>query len=87
MVKRKKTPHLNKKEVVDINPWLEKPTDDIEQNLAEGIDEVVPDPDDVPGGVNPDLTSRPDLAEATMQALLEKKESLRMSTKRKRKKK
>lgn len=75
MKKRRKTPHIDKKEITKIDPMLGKPTDDIEQNVAKGIDEIVPDPDDVPGGVKPDLTLMPDLTEADAEALVEEEES------------
>ncbi len=84
MVKRKGIAHINKKEIMSIDP---KATDDIEQNLAVGMDEIIPDPDDIPGGLNPDLTLRPDVTKAEWQALLEKKEHVKSTQKRKSKKK
>lgn len=82
MTKRRKTV-IDKKKISHIDPMLGKPTDDIEQNLAEGIDEMIPDSDDIPGGVKPDLTPMPDLEEVDAQAYLSKKGTLGTSPKRK----
>lgn len=67
---------INKEEIKKIDPMLKCPTQDIVQNLAEGIDEMVPDPDDVPGGTDANLTFRPDLEEADVTALLQQVKNL-----------
>ncbi len=69
-----KISHVKRKIIKKIDPLLEKPTENIEKNLAEGIDDMIPDPNDIPGGFLPDLTPRPDLEEADAIAILQQKE-------------
>lgn len=45
------------------------PSPNREENLAKGVDEMVPDPDDIPGGTNPNGSLRPDLEQADAEDL------------------
>lgn len=62
---------ITRKELRHADPLLRNPDLNIEHNLAEGIDDMVPDPDDVPSGFNADGTIRPDLMEADANCLAE----------------
>lgn len=53
----------NKQTDADIIPHSPKR----EENLAKGVDEMMPDPDDMPGGTNPGGASRPGLEEADVE--------------------
>lgn len=68
-----KTLHpLTKKDLCTCDPMLLSPDQNIEHNVAEGIDDMTPDPDDVPSGFTIRGTQRPDVLEADAQGLVEK---------------
>lgn len=58
-------------EIKKIDPLLHYPSQNLEQNLADGIEEIVPDPDDIPGGTDANLVTQPNLEEADLAALLQ----------------
>lgn len=60
-------------EIKKIDPLLHCPSQNLEQNLADGIEELVPDPDDIPGGPDAWLTQQPNIEEADLTALLQLK--------------
>lgn len=67
-----------KQQVKNENPFLGKPTQDVEHNISVGIDDEIPDPDDVPGGLESNLqqniSQRPDLEQADNEARQESEE-------------
>lgn len=62
---------LTRKELSQCDPMLLNPDQNIEHNLAEGIDDLMPDPDDIPSGFNVNGTLRPDIMESDAQCLAE----------------
>jgi hypothetical protein len=70
-------PNISKRDMQKADPNLDVPTQDVEENLARGEDEVIPDSDDIPGGLestlNQKITPRPDLMQADANALQQSK--------------
>lgn len=62
-----------KHEVEQENATL-SPSQSVEDNLAKGVDEEIPDPDDIPGGLTSSLQSRPNLMDADGNASEQEKE-------------
>lgn len=62
---------MSHKKFCTVDPMLETPKQNVELNLAEGIEEMMPDPDDVPGGFSITGNAMPDITEADASCLAE----------------
>lgn len=75
-MKKAKAPKESKEKLVKINPLLQKPTQDILTNVTRGDGDMIPDPDNIPGGYNPDGSPRLTILGAIAEAKLEQSEDI-----------
>ena len=68
---KQKSHKITHQEFRTIDPMLQTPEQNVEHNLAQGIEEMVPDPDDVPGGFSIRGSPMPDITEADVSCLTE----------------
>ena len=71
---KKKKSCINKEELKLADPLLQRPTQSIQYNLAEGIGSAIPDPDDLPEGIEPNGSLDPGMVGSSSQADREEKE-------------
>lgn len=80
---------ISKKELEKADANLLPPTQNVSENLARGEDDLVPDPDDIPGGLdstlNQQLSNRPNLMQADARAIQESKEGKGLHSDKKKK--